>query len=137
MRKRMGKVTTAVLMAAFVGLVTSSLRAGPGPWVEAADRSDISVPRLVTGMLKSVESKPNMPSARCGYHFELLVASGGGPVRVMVYDRTAPLDRLDDLVDREVEIVLDADNVARSIHLVGVKPQADDKLANLSLTRHC
>ena len=114
-----------------------------GPWgehgalAEGLDQSEISAPRSVRGLLRSVESLPNMPSARCGYHFELIVASTSGPVRVMVYDRTAPLEQLDDLVDREVEIELDAGNVARSIQLLGVKPQANDKLANLSRVRHC
>ncbi len=44
----------------------------------------------------------------------------------MVNDRTAPLEQLDDLVDREVEIVLDAGNVARSIYVPGIPLQAND-----------
>jgi hypothetical protein len=137
MRRWGSWVALGVLLAAGCAMSVPALLAGTGPLSEASDRSDISAPRLVKGLLKSVESKPNMPSARCGYHFELLVASASGPVRVMVNDRTAPLERLDDLVDREVEIMLDAGNVARSIHVPGTKPQANDKLSNLSSTRHC
>lgn len=134
MRRWGGLVVLCVLLASMSAMSMTALLAGPG---RAADRSDISAPRLVKGLLKSVESKPNMPSARCGYHFELLVASGSGAVRVIVNDRTAPLERLDELVDREVEIVLDAGNVARSIRVLGTRPQANDKLSNLSSTRHC
>lgn len=137
MRVRALRVGALGAVAAGGVLGIQALWAGPGPAAEMADRSDFSAPRSVRGLLKSVESKPNMPSARCGYHFELLVASGSGPVRVVVYDRTAPLERLDDLVDQEVEIELDAGNVARSIQVPGTKTQADDKLANLSRTRHC
>lgn len=125
------------LLSAAFALGMTAVLAGPGTVAKASDRTDISAPRMVKGLLKSVESKPNMPSARCGYHFELLVASASGPVRVMVNDRTAPLERLDDLVDREVEILLDAGNVARSIHVLGTTPKANDKLSNLSSTRHC
>lgn len=106
--------------------------------VAAEPSADLSVPvRSVSGLLKSVESKPNMPSARCGYHYELLVASSDGPVIVMVYDRRAPLDRLDDLVDREVEIQLNKGNIARSIRLSGAKVAADDGLSDLSPQRTC
>ncbi len=91
----------------------------------------------VTGVLKSVEAKPNVPGARCGYHFELVVASANGNVRIYIYDRAAPLERLDALVDRSVEIELNGGNVARSVHAAGVKPQAGDRLANLASVRHC
>lgn len=136
-RRRGSWVIVGGLLAAATVVCMTALVAGHGPISEAADSSDVSEPRMVKGLLKSVESKPNMPSARCGYHFELLVASGSGPVRVIVNDRTAPLERLDDLVDREVEIVLDGSNVARSIHVYGSAPRANDKLSNLSSTRHC
>lgn len=137
MRLQGGWITPETMLAVACIISTSALLAGPGASSEAHDRTDISAPRMVKGLLKSVESKPNMPSARCGYHFELLVASDSGFVRVMVNDRTAPLERLDDLVDREVEIVLDAGNVARSIQVTGSPLQANDKLSNLSSTRHC
>lgn len=93
--------------------------------------------KSVTGVLKSVEAKPNVPGARCGYHFELVVASANGNVRIYIYDRAAPLERLDALVDRNVEIELNGGNVARSVHAAGVKPQAGDRLANLASVRHC
>lgn len=93
--------------------------------------------KSVTGVLKSVEAKPNVPGARCGYHYELVVASSNGAVRVYIYDRAAPLERLDALMDREVEIELSPGNVARSVHAAGVQPSAGDRLANLSAGRHC
>lgn len=137
MRLRGRWVVSCVLVAAVSAMSMALLLAGPGSGAESSERSDISAPRVVTGLLRSVESKPNMPSARCGYHFELLVASSAGPVRVVVNDRTAPLERLDDLVDREVVIELDAGNVARSIKVSGAPSRAGDKLANLSSARHC
>lgn len=123
--------------AAVAGLaLAATVVAGQHTTAGTAGDRGMTSPRLLSGQLRSVESKPNMPSARCGYHFELLLASAEGPVRIVVYDRTAPLEKLDDLVDREVDVHVDG-NVARSIQLRGVKPVAGDRLANLETVQRC
>ena len=123
--------------AAVAGLALAAIViAGQHTTAGTAGDRGMTSPRLLSGQLRSVESKPNMPSARCGYHFELLLASAEGPVRIVVYDRTAPLEKLDDLVDREVDVHVDG-NVARSIQLRGVKPVAGDRLANLETVQRC
>jgi hypothetical protein len=125
-------------MAALVPVLGLALASAHAAW--AADKAaavDLPALRHVAGVLKSVESKPNVPGARCGYHYELVVASSDGPVRVMIYDHTAPLEKLDGFVDREVEVAINGQNIARSVQLRGVAPEPNDKLANLTNGRHC
>ena len=120
-------VICAFVLAACAAFTTSPVAqpAPPGP-----------SPQL-SGVLKSIEVKPNRPGARCGNHYELSIASADGKIVVVtIYDMGASAKGLHAMKGRRVEVDL-AGSAVLGIRLAsGQKPEVA-ALSGLSTRRPC
>ena len=100
----------------------------------AADR-----PQRVTGTVVSVEQLPNLPGAKCGFHFDLTidVLAEAPPVLLHVYDMGVRQDELVAFKGRRVEVDVVPGGIIKSIRPAGGIIRRVGALSELSTIKHC
>lgn len=92
----------------------------------------------LAGTLRTVDTAPNVPGARCGNHLELTVlADSGKTVVVKILDPRISSGDLKNFRGERIEVDLVGDTVVQGIRLAANQKSAVAALAGLSTRKRC
>jgi len=96
-------------------------------------------PQRVTGTVVSVEQLPNLPGAKCGFHFDLTidVLAEAPPMLLHVYDMGVRQDDLVALKGRRIEVEVVAGGIIKSIRAARGIFGRVGALSELSTVKRC